>query len=111
MRLDRSSNDTCREENNVKNSQKGFTLIELVMVIVILGILAAAAIPRYISLQTDARIAAVNGLSGSVRGAANVVHAASLIADTTLASTGTVTAEGTSREYRLRLSGDSGRRY
>jgi MSHA pilin protein MshA len=58
--------------------QSGFTLIELVLVIVILGILAAAALPRFSDLSTQARLAAVNGLAGSVRGAAAVAHSTQL---------------------------------
>lgn len=54
---------------------KGFTLIELIIVIVILGILAAYAIPKYMNVDKEARIAVVKGLKGSIHAAADMVHA------------------------------------
>ena len=71
----------------------GFTLIELVIVIVILGILAAAALPRFSDLSRDARLAAVNGIAGSLRSASAIAKATQLAKGY---STGqTVTLDGT----------------
>lgn len=54
--------------------QGGFTLIEMVVVIVILGILAVTAAPRFLNLQNDARVSALQGLKGAIDGAAGITY-------------------------------------
>lgn len=57
-----------------KQRQRGFTLIELVVVIALLAILAAFAIPRYAGLEREARSATILGVAGSIRSGAALVH-------------------------------------
>ncbi len=65
----------------MRKEQSGFTLIELIAVIVILGILAATAVPRFVNLQTSARVASMAATAGAIESASNLNYATQLARD------------------------------
>jgi prepilin-type N-terminal cleavage/methylation domain-containing protein len=71
-------------------NEKGFTLIELIMVITILGILAAVAIPKFVDLKADAINSVRDGTSGAIRGAITMLHARYILNSASLYTAGDV---------------------
>ena len=88
----------------MKFTTKGFTLIELVVVIVILGILAATALPKFVDLGKDARIGSLNALKGTLEAAARLAQGKCVMSPTTC---GGEWANGAGTRYTLTYNGTS----
>lgn len=88
---------------NIRNSQGGFTLIELVIVIVILGILAAVAVPRFVDLSEEAEVATIEGLAGALASGSAINYAA-CVAD----NSGCVVTNGQSCSDLIGTPGSTG---
>ncbi|MCF7497129.1 prepilin-type N-terminal cleavage/methylation domain-containing protein [Vibrio sp. L5-1] len=80
--------------NNNWSSNRGFTMIELVIVIVILGIVSVTAASKFLNLQTDARISTLNGLKGGMEGASTMLYGKTSALGLDKAASASINVEG-----------------
>ena len=81
----------------MRKIQSGFTLIELIIVIVILGVLSVTAAPKFVDISSEARIAELKALSGNIKSASNLVYAKAVIQgkqNEALGNTGSIDLDG-----------------
>lgn len=95
-------NCTCTPKKSTSKKKKGFTLIELIIVIVILGILAAFLIPTLTTSAKDARIATIQGLAGTLSGASVLAHGSAMANG--VSNGGTITLEDGSTIVKMATS-------
>jgi MSHA pilin protein MshA len=81
------------EKHDIKKAQGGFTLIEIIAVLVILGILAAVAVPRFMNLQDDAVSKTADGIGASVLSGLSLNYAQTILAGTPLPSDVTISSD------------------